>query len=76
MQGVGLEGHLTKRAPPRVVLAFEIALQHQPVVAQHDETVQVPDALVGNGLVQARFQIGRETSFGGRDGLPLVGSSA
>jgi hypothetical protein len=44
----------------RLILAFKIAFQYQPIIAQHDEPVQIPDASMGNSLVEPRFEIRRE----------------
>jgi hypothetical protein len=52
-----------------MVLAFEVALQHKPVVAENDEPMQVPDPLVGDGLVKLGLQVRREACRLRRDWL-------
>jgi hypothetical protein len=56
----------------RAVVPFEIALQHQPIVPQHDQPMQIPDAFVGNGVVEPRLEIGREACVRGRDRCPIL----
>ncbi len=57
----------------RPILAFKIAFQHQPIIAQHDEPVLIPDALAGNGLVESRFEIRREACIPRSDRLQSRG---
>ena len=65
------------RAPMTcLVLAVEITFQHQPIVAQYDEPVQVPDAFVGNGLVEPGFEIRRKACVPQSDRLQSIGGRA
>src|SRR4030095_15007875 len=68
MQRIWLERDVPKRAAARIVLGLEIALKNQPVVAGDDDAMEVPNALVCDGRVASRVEIGREACFAGDDG--------
>lgn len=47
----------------RAVLTLEIALDDQLAVSQHDEPVNVPDSLFGNGMVETPRHVGGESDI-------------
>ncbi len=71
MKRVRLERNHSQRPAARVVLSVKIALQRQPSVAHDDDAVKIPDALLGNGLVEPRLQIVGEAGFSRRRGAPV-----
>ena len=73
MQRIGLERDLPQTTAAGIVLAFEIALEDQSVIAHHDDAMQVPHALVRDHLVKPRFKIRCEARFTGGDPLRTGG---
>ena len=71
VQRVGLECDDAERLAARVIRTVKIALQHQPSAADDDDGVHVPDALVGDGLVEPRFEIAGKSGFGRLGDVPV-----
>jgi hypothetical protein len=71
MQRIGIERDLSQKAAPGIVLALEVALQHQTTVAHDDDTMEVPHAFFCDGLVEACLKIGCEAYFARRNRKPI-----
>jgi hypothetical protein len=52
-----------QRTTPCRILACEIALKNEPPLAQQDNAVDVPNALVGDRLIETGLEIGRKYSL-------------
>jgi hypothetical protein len=57
------ERDLAQWAAARVVIALEIPLEHQTPVAHDHDTMEIPNALLRDGLVQPCLEIGCEAGF-------------
>jgi hypothetical protein len=56
----------------RAIFTFEISLEHQPPIAQDNESVEIPYTFVRDGLVEPSIQIGRKAGLRGRYRRPWV----
>src|ERR1700720_831025 len=63
MRCISVEHDLAQRAATRVVVALEVTLEDQTPLAHDDDAVKIPNALVGDCLVEPRFKIGCEACF-------------